>query len=399
MPRAAQAMLAMLIVLVIAIVGVLLGFLDGPATPSSAADPSLTPPALDVSPSPSVIVPGAASPTAEATAVAAISPTQAPSAAPTSAPTAPPSEAPTSPPTAPPTTAPTATPAVAPTASAGPTRPPRSAIAGDDFSNPIQISSVPYSGSLDASAATSAAGDPDCYGAHRSVWFAFTAAQTTELAASTLGSSYDTTLYVGRSGPGGRLQAIDCNDDAAGSGQSVVRFTAEAGARYYFMAGAYSPTAGSGDLVFSLESPPPPISISISISGDASFDEDGVLTISGTVTCSARTSNAQVSAEVKQRVGRQVFQGWGETEMSRCGPRARAWQMLVDAHNGTFGEERAQVQASAYACGPYDCANAHLAADVYPVPGFAPPVTPSPPPPPAGSDGTEGSVGSDGADE
>jgi hypothetical protein len=395
MPRAAQAMLVLLIVLVTAISGVLLGAFDGPAAPSSSAEPSFSPAAAGASPSPSVAGPGAAAPTAKATTIAVASPTEPPTMPPSlppgAAPSLSPSAAPSVAPSAPPTASPTVPPTVAPTASPSPTRPPRAAIAGDDFSNAIQVSGVPYSGSLDASSATSAAGDPDCYGAHRSVWFAFTAGQTMELAASTLGSSYDTTLYVGRSGPGGRLDAIECNDDAVGSGQSLVRFTAEAGARYYFMAGAYSPTAGSGDLVFSLEVPPPPISMTISISGDASFDEEGGLTISGTITCSARTSTAYVSAEVKQRVGRLVFQGWGETELPRCGPRARAWSMRLDANNGTFGEERAQVRASAYACGPYDCASAQLAADVYPVPGFQPPFTPSPSPPPAGSDGSDGS--------
>jgi hypothetical protein len=80
------------------------------------------------------------------------------------------------------------------------------------------------------------------------VWFKWKATESSGIFATTVGSSYDTVLYVFR---GGKL--IGCNDDedllgpGCGSSEprcSRVAFTSMTGPTYYFSVAAYDGTAG-----------------------------------------------------------------------------------------------------------------------------------------------------------
>jgi hypothetical protein len=127
----------------------------------------------------------------------------------------------------------------------------------DSVRNPIVIGDIPFTNNQDTTQATSAATDPGyCFDPSlgrdpATVWYSYTATTSGPLGATTFGSDYDTTLYIGTL-KGSRLQVIACGDDSR-TLQSAVRFDAVAGQTYLFMVGT-SPFAGvnGGNLVFNL---------------------------------------------------------------------------------------------------------------------------------------------------
>jgi hypothetical protein len=131
-----------------------------------------------------------------------------------------------------------------------------SAPANDDFANAV-VARLPFTRTLNTSAATTAADDPvpSCADGGRgpTVWFAFTPKGNKRIEANTFGSDYDTDLVI-YTGTRGNLTEITCNDDAGDGVQSKVVFDAVAGTTYYIMVGAWNSGPG-GNLVFNLVSP------------------------------------------------------------------------------------------------------------------------------------------------
>jgi hypothetical protein len=127
--------------------------------------------------------------------------------------------------------------------------------ANDDFDSATVIGSLPFTDSINTSEATTAADDPECAGNGHTVWYAFTAPADMGIEANTFGSDYDTTLSV-YTGSRGALTQIACNDDAADSLQSRVRFNATAGVTYFFMVGSFFDDPG-GNLDFAVVEIPP----------------------------------------------------------------------------------------------------------------------------------------------
>ena len=144
---------------------------------------------------------------------------------------------------------PTATFTVTPTF----TQPPPE-LANDACANVLEITAVPYAGTVVTTTATTEGSDPSpSCGNHsrgKSVWYRFRAPTTGVLTATTFGSSYDTILSV-YTGSCGAFAPISggCNDDSGGL-QSRVSFAATAGVTYYFLPTAY--TSNGGTLKFNL---------------------------------------------------------------------------------------------------------------------------------------------------
>ncbi len=141
------------------------------------------------------------------------------------------------PPTATPTvtgTPPTATPTFTPTSTPVPP-------ANDDFAQAIAVTPLPFSQSMDTSAATLAADDPTlCTNGTggATVWYRLLAPSAGTLTISTAGSSYDTVLAV-FSGARGALTQLACNDDYNYYLQSQVTFAVTAGATYFIEVADY----------------------------------------------------------------------------------------------------------------------------------------------------------------
>ena len=153
----------------------------------------------------------------------------------------------------------------------------------DDFGAPTLIPSSSARYAQDVTTAMMAPDDPWCFGSAQSVWFAFTPPTNMRLEANTLGSSYDSSLSV-YTGARGALDQLSCNDDAAGTLQSRVRFAATAGTTYYFMASSRFTPVTPANLVFNLQPAPAPFSFNPSVAQFGSVTPStGAVTIRGSV--------------------------------------------------------------------------------------------------------------------
>ena len=215
--------------------------------------------------------------------------------------------------------------------------PAAAAPSNDDIANASPIAALPFSDALSTADATTEAGDPDCAGNGPTVWYAVTLAVDTPVLASTFGSDYDTTLSA-YSGSPGALSQIACNDDAGGGVQSQVGFNAAAGVTYYLMVGAYSSGAG-GNLTISLDVAPPPLEIDVHVNSSALVvPKTGVVTLSGTITCSQQAFVDMFSL-IQLRSGRATIRGFGFTQVDCNG--TTNWSMTIFGENGHFAGGRA----------------------------------------------------------
>ncbi|MDI3289191.1 hypothetical protein [Polyangium sp. 15x6] len=123
----------------------------------------------------------------------------------------------------------------------------------DDIRNATEIRDFPSHRRLDTRDATTAPGDPECWGfVGHSVWFRVTAPTSASLPLTvhTIGSDFDTVVSI-YTMTEGRLTEIRCDDNAVHP-TSVAMFTAEAGQTYYIMVGS-SGRAPGGDLQLGVE--------------------------------------------------------------------------------------------------------------------------------------------------
>jgi hypothetical protein len=186
----------------------------------------------------------------------------------------------------------------------------------DDIASPSTIDSLPFTDSIDTTGATIGATDPGyCFEPDlgpdpASVWYSYVAASSGPLLATTFGSDFDTTLYVGTADGNGGLSVLGCSDDTR-SHESAVRFDAEAGVTYLFAAAAsqFGGSAG-GRLVFNLDVGPPFQAVDLLVDSVGSFNGYGIATIRGSVSCAAPAPlGSIVIVELSQRVGRRILPG------------------------------------------------------------------------------------------
>ena len=222
----------------------------------------------------------------------------------------------------------------------------------DGVDTPETISGIPYTNTQDTTEATSDAADPECFDPSPTVWYEYTPADTGWLAADTFGSDYDTTLAVLVSDGSGGYDVIDCNDDTD-SLQSRVRFEAQGGVTYLFMAGAFGGDPG-GSLVFNLDSIPAPVQLDLSVSVDDTgrFLKDGSAVIGLTVTCNIPAS-AWINVDLLQQVGRFSVDGWAETSLE-CGPDPVHVSLAVLGEGGKFAGGRATARVYGEAWSPQE---------------------------------------------
>ena len=226
-----------------------------------------------------------------------------------------------------------------------------------------EIQSLPYTDSLDTTGATVSATDPGyCFGPEigpdpATVWYRFDAAVSGPLLATTFGSDYDTTLYVGTANGAGGIDVIGCSDDAR-TRESAFRFDATAGQTYYFAIGA-SPFAGEngGNLVFNLDVGPPAQVVDLDVDAVGSFDRYGVATIRGTVNCTAEaTLGAVIVVELSQRVGKRVIPSVEFFDFE-CPGTDIPFEIRLTSPYGKFLGGHATAQVIAAACSPWECGN------------------------------------------
>ena len=115
-----------------------------------------------------------------------------------------------------------------------------SAVANDLCSTATTVTSLPYSTTTSVTAATTSSSDPapGCGNAScaKSVWYKYTAPASRTVTVDTFGSDYDTILSLSTGGCGASQPLFGvCNDNANGTLQSQITFTAWGQTTYYFM--------------------------------------------------------------------------------------------------------------------------------------------------------------------
>ena len=233
------------------------------------------------------------------------------------------------------------------------------AVPGNDGAGtPTNIASLPFSDALVTTDATSESVDPtDCVTNGHTVWYQFTATTTQDLLLDTFGSDFDTVVHVGTPNGLGGMTVIGCNDDAGGTVQSAVRFTATAGTTYLIAIGSFADSAG-GNLDVHLDVAPPPLVINVTIDSGGSFNGYGIATIHGSVTCSQPILFAKSFADLSQRVGRITIRGFGDLGLDSCGPAPSQWTSQVSSPDGRFAGGKASANVFIDACGVIDCTGA-----------------------------------------
>jgi hypothetical protein len=235
----------------------------------------------------------------------------------------------------------------------------------DKSSGAIVLGSIPASVAIDTSEATSSRTDPGyCHGPEMgpdpaTVWFEYTATESGPLGATTFGSDYDTTLYVGTSDRGGFSQ-IACGDDSR-TLQSAVRFDAVAGETYLFVVGT-SPFDGGvgGNLVFNLDVGPPAQIV------DVTLDPNGVLVrqtavFHGTVSCTAPTTfQSAVVVELDQGEGSRAADYIGFADITDCPATELPFGIVVEQQVGHLRPGPVTLQVIFAACNDFECGNATI---------------------------------------
>jgi hypothetical protein len=234
----------------------------------------------------------------------------------------------------------------------------------DDIDSPIVIGGFPYTNTQDTRRATTGPTDPGfCYDPSGSadsntVWYSYTATEDGRLAVNTFGSDYDTTLYVGTANDTGGINVISCVDDSGGGVQSYVGFDAVTGTTYLFMVGTCCGSPGSGgggNLVFSLDVGEPALVLDVTVDPAGQVDR-GVVTLTGTATCSTATDFAFIDLSLSQKVGKRTIEGFGSAELSACGPTPTQWTVVLEGFNGRFAGGNATGDVSMFSCS-LECAS------------------------------------------
>lgn len=243
-----------------------------------------------------------------------------------------------------------------------PTQVKAAAPANDDIASPTLVGSLPFSDSLDTTGATTGPTDPGyCFDPAfgqdpASVWYAYTATEAGPLLATTFGSDYDTTLYVGTADGAGGVTVLGCSDDTR-THESAVRFDAIADETYLFVAST-SPFVGGngGNLVFNLDVGPPAQAVELHVDSVGSFTGYGTATIRGTVSCAAPADiGAIVIVELIQRVGNRELPGTAFLDIEGCPAEDIPFAAEVSSPYGKYRGGHVSAQVIFAACSDFEC--------------------------------------------
>lgn len=253
---------------------------------------------------------------------------------------------------------------ILPAFAAGPVAAAEPGPANDTIDAAIVVPAIPFSTTISTVGATTSPADPgycqfpEMGPDQATVWFRYTATESGPLGGTTFGSNYDTTLYVGTPNGAGGIDVIACGDDSR-TVQSTVRFDAEAGTTYYFMAAA-SPWADpiAGSLTFNLDIGPAAQDASLAVDSRVTY-ERGSVVFRGSVGCTADASlSSLLIVELQQFAsGREIAAGTAFLDIAGCPGEDIPFTVAVPNEYRHFHPGPATAQVLYFACNQFECAN------------------------------------------
>jgi len=227
----------------------------------------------------------------------------------------------------------------------------------DAYADRDLIGSLPFSASVDTTAAATDADDVEANAScgapttDASVWYEFVATADGLVLVDVSASDYSAGVIV-VSGSPGSFTFETC-------GAPVVGFFGSTGVTYAILAFDYQGDGGGngGMLEITVEAAPPPPEVDLTVDPTGSFNSrTGSATIRGTVTCKGGDEFGKngIDVQLSQMVGRFKFTAQGGAEFA-CDGTTQPWAVEVLSSNGKFAGGKAAVVAHALACNISGC--------------------------------------------
>jgi hypothetical protein len=94
-----------------------------------------------------------------------------------------------------------------------------------------------------------------------------------------------------------------------------------------------------------------PLVLGLTVGPDATVDvKTGVVSLSGTLTCSRAAAGVQLFVTVQQLFARRVLISGTASPLIDCQAPSTAWQVAITGSNGRFGAGAADLKAGAFRC-------------------------------------------------
>ena len=192
------------------------------------------------------------------------------------------------------------------------------------------------------------------------VWFEFAPTESGFVAFNTEESDFSAGMIVTGDPP--------TPEGVLACGPGNIAIDVAAGETYFIMAfGDGLTPATTGKLVFTVQEAVPPPDIDLTVDRNASVNRQGVVRLTGTVTCTSDDGSGEVVeifGDLRQRVGRLVISGFFGTFVGTpCDGEAHAWEVFVAGDNGIFAGGKAATVAIGVGCTDF-CSEAFVEATV-----------------------------------
>jgi hypothetical protein len=144
-------------------------------------------------------------------------------------------------------------------------------------------------------------------------------------------------------------------DNVIACGPGRIVFDVEQGETYWIMAfgDGLSPNT-TGNLVITAEAAAPPPEIELTVNSAGTVDRNGVVHLTGTVTCTSEDDAPgfiDLFGEMTQRVGRLLIRGsFGTFLETTCDGSSQVWDAFFVGDNGIFAGGKAATIAIAFGC-------------------------------------------------
>jgi hypothetical protein len=182
------------------------------------------------------------------------------------------------------------------------------------------------------------------------VWYTITPAQDIRLLVDTSGSDYR--VGINLFGPGAPTpDTIELCTEV----QQVANLTA--GTTYWLMFADIDENGiNGGQLAATFGEAPPPIDVTLTVDRVGKVvQRQGIVTLTGTITCSDVPDDAFIELVLRQRIGKYSVRGFSGFDGAQCGPEPFEWTAEFTGENGRFGGGKAEVDVFAAACDPLQC--------------------------------------------